>query len=792
MSLEKTYGEREGGTPLLRLLLPELYAAGAHRGTELLLDALTFGVALLLARTHLVFGIYPFALAFVAAGRRRVVAAGAGAVLGAATMPGVGGVFAIATLLLLLLRTVFSLPLPHRRLLPVSPALFGEGVALRTLAAALSGAALAAYELSVSGGERYSLLFASLVIPVPALLALLFSFAADAAPAHAVLFGGLSLSEGGEARLRLVELSLLALCLSLCFALLPLSLFGLSLASLFTSGAALLASRRFGAARGAAVGLFLGLLSGLTGAPAYALLGLVSGLLFPFGTVYGTLGGLLAALVFAGYAEGVSGFLAVAPEGASAILLLFPVLSRIPVGGDPAAAELSQRRLLDAATAAGSKRDGGRLARLGTALSSLATLFFRLSDEERRPAATEYFMECQRVCARFCATCSNRVRCWEQGKRVAETAMLSLSSTLRERGRVTLADLPSELREGCRRADEMLDAIRDECAAMSLRRHKGDRNEFLSLDYAMLAKLLSDAAERDKRESLPDEDATSRLREALGRAGDGLCPLVFGTRERRVVAAAASASLLSARAEPLRAAAERTLGCRLSPPTEAREGGVATLHMTAARRFAVRRAASSVPVGGGGDRIRFFETGEELFYAVLSDGMGSDEGAAATAEVTVEFLETMLMAGAGRRASLQMLNNLVRTQRTECSASVDLFIFDLLYGSATFLKSGAAPSYIKRGEEILRISSSTMPIGLVRMPDTELVRVELMPGDVLILLSDGIVPDGEEPAWLAPLLAEEDAANLDAFATRIVAEAVSRIPEPRDDITVGVLALDAL
>jgi stage II sporulation protein E len=129
----------------------------------------------------------------------------------------------------------------------------------------------------------------------------------------------------------------------------------------------------------------------------------------------------------------------------------------------------------------------------------------------------------------------------------------------------------------------------------------------------------------------------------------------------------------------------------------------------------------------------------------------------------------------------------VRTREDECSATVDLFSYDLVYGNATFIKSGAAPSYMKRGPEVFRVRSRTMPLGLLKTPDAERINVEVHAGDILVLLSDGIAPENEDPAWLISLLAEEDGTDLQALATRIVAEAVSR--GERDDSTVGLVRI---
>ena len=783
-------GAEERGRGLFAVLFPELTGERTGRGAELLADAAVFGLAVLFATTHFFFGMYPFALALLGAARRRVMPILLGTLVGAGTLTAVGGVFATAAILLFLLRVLFSLPVERRVLFPVTGALFHEGVPARTLAAALTGAALGAYELAVSGTAVYSLYFAAVAILSPAVLTFLFSFLPDGGTRPlAILFD--DRTAGGAHALS--DLSLLSLLAATTFALRGLSLLGLSLSTLFAVAAVLLTARRRGAARGGVLGLLLGLLFDLVTAPALAALGLLSGFLFPYGVLYGTLGGLVGATVFIGYLRGLSGFLSLLPEGAMATLLLLPVLGKMTVVRDPAAEALEGGRLLSAATAVGRPLEAGaaRLGRLGTAFSALSAMFYRLSDEEKRPAPAEHFAECQRVCARYCATCSNRVRCWEQGDRVAERAIYGLAVRLSEVGRVTAEDLPDELRSGCRRMEEMLEDIRDAAASVALRRHRGDRNEFLSLDYAMISRLLSAAAEADERETAPDEEGSRLLRDALANEGGALLPLVFGARRRRVAVAAPRLAPLRESAEHLRELSEEALGCALSPPVTDTVDGVATLAMHAVSRFRVTSASASVPHVGSGDRLRFFEVPEDCFYAVLSDGMGSGVRAAATAEVSVEFLETMLTAGTGRAAALRMLNDLVRTQSTECSATVDLFVFDMMYGHAAFFKSGAAPSYIKRGSEVFRVRSHTMPLGLVRTPDTERVNVEVAVGDVVILLSDGLVPDGEEPGWLLSLLAAEPADDLDALATRLVAEAVSHIPEPRDDITVGLVRIEA-
>lgn len=779
---------------LLSGAFPELCVPRASRGAAILLDVLVLGVALLLSGTHLAFGMYPFAIAYLAASRRRTVPILLGALLGGVRGGAAAGIFALAALLAAVLRLAFG----WRGVRRGRHAVFCEPIALRVTAAAISGGALAAYELLVSGAAPHALRFAAVAILAPTVLTAVLSPIADAPLTVSDLLGRREPLRHpyGVHRPAVAECSALALLAVLGFALRPLSLFGLSLGGVFAVGVTLFVGRRLTAARAAVTGLCLGLLSSLTDGISLALGGLIAGFLFPYGALYGALGGTVAAIAVGSYLGGLSGFLGLAPEAAVAALLSYPFFTKMTALRDPAEAELARRTTHTAVLEAAASAEGGseRLGRLGTAFSSLSEMFYRLSDEGRRPAVAEYLAECEKVCARHCATCSNRVRCWEQGERVAERTVYSLAAHLRERGRITEEDLPAELRSGCPHIGEILDEIRDECATMAMRRYRGDRHEFLSQDYAMLARILADAAEADRREGSEDGAATARWLEAAGSAADGLSLAAFGSRHRRLAAGGERARLMAAR-EALHRAAEEAVGCRLSAPAESTAGGTAILSMHATHRYTVKTATAGVARTGNavsGDSVRFLSAPDGYFYALLSDGEGSGEQAAQASGTSCEFLSTMLSAGVSRKAALRMLSDLIRTGGEECSATVDLLIFDLLMGSASFIKSGAAPSYIKRGGEILRVRSHTVPLGIRRSVDAERVGVELAVGDVVVLLSDGLVPDGEDPAWLLSLLSQESADDLDRLAERIIAEAVSRTPPPEDDVTVALARIELL
>ncbi len=778
-------------------LFPEFYEQGANRGAALLGDAGVLLLAWLFARCHLLFGVYPFGIAYLAARRRRVVPCLLGLLLGASRLGALAPIYSTAYLLLFLFRVLTSLPVAKRALLPPTSQLFHEAAPLRIAAACLCGCGLGVFEIALAGASTPALLFAVTALLVPSVFAALFAgvYETELRPADVLgREGGVAPSHYGGVSGNYLRLSVLSLLFAVAFSLRGLSLFGLELSGCFTALTALFIAKRFGALSAGVAGLICGLCGSPLYAPAYAILGLLSGLLFASGSFYALLAGVVGACLYVGYVGGLTGFLSVGPECAVTALCAWPLFLRLRVEPDPAREELARKTVGDAVRQTSLRRDPeeDRLARLGGAFSDLSVVFYDMADHSRRPAAAEYFVECEKVCARYCASCSNRVYCWEKGERVAERTVYALANKLREVGRIDSEDLPPELRSGCRQMDKILEEIRDECATLGISRYRGDRCEFLSHDYAMLAKILEEAARERQEEEREDGDAVLRLQESLRESVLSETSLsVRGTRRKRVAAGSADAELLHKHRALLRERAEGACGCRLGEPVYLRVDGVGTLRMQAVRRYGVATALAAMPSAGqtvSGDKLRFFETAEDYFYAILSDGMGSGENAGSCASLCVTFLEKMLAAGNSKATTLRMLNNLIRTRENECSATVDMLIFDLLYGNAMFIKSGAAPSYLKRGGEIFRIRARTMPIGLMKNLDAERIGVEVKPGDLLILLSDGVCEEGEDPAWLMNRLAGEDGTDLGRLAEALLAEAVSRKPR-RDDITVGVVRI---
>ena len=141
-----------------------------------------------------------------------------------------------------------------------------------------------------------------------------------------------------------------------------------------------------------------------------------------------------------------------------------------------------------------------------------------------------------------------------------------------------------------------------------------------------------------------------------------------------------------------------------------------------------------------GDNYSFFETNSGYYMAILSDGMGSGEKACADSELVVDMAEKLMDAGFSMETTVQMINDalLAGAENTNMS-TLDLCGVDLYEGVASFVKIGSACTYIKNGETVEKISSSSLPLGVFHKQDVELIKRNLHDGDYIVMLSDGIM-----------------------------------------------------
>ena len=541
------------------------------------------------------------------------------------------------------------------------------------------------------------------------------------------------------------------------------------------------------ARRGATVGLIAGIacsinISGLAAldtelisAPCIAAAsGLTAGLLSGVSRAVSSAAVCVVSLILGIGTEGFDVLKTVLPDTLGAIAVYLPmsrygILPKLPAFAQPDPdvdsdmAVINEKRQKDTVL---------RMNSLSEALGRLSDVIYTLSDRLRRPGIIDLKQICDSSFDKYCSRCSLASLCLERECTSTLDAQSKITTELYTKGRVEPDDVPQYMRDRCYNIGKILSEMNLECAELVERLIKSDKTEAFALDYESLSKLLAESISDNEKEYMIDAEMTAKLRRALRYMDmSGASALCWGARRKQVVITGVELAGMRYGADDLRLTAESTLHTYLTRPKFSITQNTVEVTMSSRRRYSAEYArASSVKESesANGDTASCFETKEDYFYALISDGMGSGREAAITSKLCGIFCEQLLSGGNGKAITLEMLNGFIRSRREECSATIDLAEIDLMNGQAAFVKSGAAPSFILRNGSLYKLQSKTAPIGIMSALDAEQIKFGLEAGDVIIMLSDGIAQSLEDGIWLANLITYEWEDNLEIMAEKIV------------------------
>jgi hypothetical protein len=160
-------------------------------------------------------------------------------------------------------------------------------------------------------------------------------------------------------------------------------------------------------------------------------------------------------------------------------------------------------------------------------------------------------------------------------------------------------------------------------------------------------------------------------------------------------------------------------------------------------RWGYRAAGLSVarpgqPVSGDAVRCRLI-SGDRLVLS-LADGMGSGPEAAVLAAAMAEHVLACLAAGRSATDAIRQANaQLLAADGDDAFSTLDLAILHLRGGVLEWYKMGAPPSLLLRNGGMRQLSGGGLPAGILTVPAVRSGRVRLVPGDRLVLVSDGVL-----------------------------------------------------
>lgn len=407
----------------------------------------------------------------------------------------------------------------------------------------------------------------------------------------------------------------------------------------------------------------------------------------------------------------------------------------------------------------------------------------------------------QNIAERFCQKCSIHRTCWEREFYQTYRDLFFVLSRAEEKGELAYEDLPPEFRRRCLRPKELVAALNGILEAARVSEFwEGkieESKDLLSHQLRGISDLIRQLANEISLKSIVDLDYKQFLVRECQKAGvpiKDITPVINEKGERLIRVVAESCPDRETCDVLLAPSISAVVGTKYEvSQRQCPRAGWGSCEFTLAKAFKYKVVTgvaqlAKAHISGDSFNVATLKDGRELI--VLSDGMGIGRQAAQESRATVNLLEELLGSGFSHEVALRTVNSvlLLRNNR-ESFATVDLALINLYTGEVDFVKVGAGPSFLKRGKRVGKITASTLPLGFFSEVDMQGETRQLLPKDILVMVTDGVFDFGrmseEREAMLMKFLSQSTEEDPHRLAEAIINKALEWSGgRPRDDMTV--------
>ncbi|MFF2459946.1 MULTISPECIES: stage II sporulation protein E [Peribacillus] len=587
-------------------------------------------------------------------------------------------------------------------------------------------------------------------------------------------------------------------------------IYDLSLDHIFSRYLVLLFGLAGGAAIGSTVGVVTGLIFSLASiASLYqmsllAFSGLLGGLLKE-GRKIGVASGLLIATLLIGlYGEGTNNIMVTLYESliAVALFILTPssiinkIAKHIPGTVENSDEQQQYARKVRDVTAQ-------RVEQFSHVFEALSNSFSQVDERgrlEEDEKEFDYFLS--NVTEKTCQLCFKKEQCWSKNFNTTYDGMQEIMLQLSENNGQLPQKTSKEWGKYCSRGPQVIGAIAQELtyfeANQKLKRQVKESRKLVADQLRGVSAVMDDFAKEIQRERKNHHVHEESILEAIQDFGLHIGHVEIYSLEQGNVDIEMSVPYCQGRGECEKLIAPMLsdiLGETIVVHSEecaTYPNGQCEVIFRSAKKFTVETGVAHAAKGGGlvsGDSYTTMEIGCGKFAIAISDGMGNGERAHFESTETLKLLQKFLQSGIEEKIAIKSVNSVLSLRTTdEIFSTLDLAMIDLQDARAKFLKICSIPSFIKRGDRIIKIESSNLPMGIIQDFDVDVVSEELKAGDILIMMSDGVF-DGPSHVeniefWLKRKIKEMETDDPQEISDLILEEVIRTKGIIDDDMTV--------
>lgn len=544
----------------------------------------------------------------------------------------------------------------------------------------------------------------------------------------------------------------------------------------------LIFSFKIGAAVGTTAGVIVGLVLSLSSSVAplligcYALCGLLSGVFKTLGKVGTSLGFLLGSFVLTIYLSSSMDALILMKEIILGIVIfmLIPkkLISKIPeITGEGSALANSNEIALNLRIR---EVIVDKLNKFSKTFTEVAKTYNELSPAKVVINNQDISSILDRVADRICKDCSLCLHCWDKNFYTTYQVMFKIIEKLDSKGFIEAKDIPQSFINKCERINEFIAAVNSMYEIFKVdvmwKNKLGESRSLVSRQLEELSKAIKGLAEEleyeiDFKSGIENAILSALKKEGIKNAKVFAFQNKYGKYEVTISFKGCNGKNLCT--DVIEKIVSHVVGKRMV------KDNVGCNNISIKNNFGYSKEVNSndydydrciikfieeevydITTGiaciskyderygsvVNGDSYAFMNTNDGKFVIALSDGMGSGEKAAFQSKTTINLIEQFMETGFDKDITIKLINSILALNSSDdYYSTIDMSVIDLSNGNTEFVKIGAAPTYIKRNDKVEVVKTASLPAGILENMEIELVNKHLYDGDMLIMISDGVL-----------------------------------------------------
>lgn len=585
---------------------------------------------------------------------------------------------------------------------------------------------------------------------------------------------------------------------------------GLSISGIICRVGILVAAFLWGSGGGTMVGVMAGIIPSISSgifAPTlgmYAISGLLAGLFRHFGRIGVIIGFMFGNLIISMFMpETRVTILGIWETGIAClafVALPSSLKEQVPITSLGAINEVKDVQVLDARL-----KETAR-----TRIENLAAVFAELSaafGEEKAFAPktggdTYLSYLYDEISQGFCPSCSRYESCWGRDVYSTSQEILDIFVLAENNTQVIYEECPADFKRRCINGREMVNTINYLFDNLRINEYWSDKlsntKGLVAMQLQGVSEVINNLAlDMDTKTTVDFELRAQLLKECkrLGiKAVTDITPIKIAPEQYLLKVIAHSCAAGSSCETDLSLALSSIMNekYKVCDKKCSRFRGKGPCEFTLTRAFAYKVNSGVAQRGKEkicGDSFTIATLKEGKGLVALSDGMGIGVKACTESQAAVRLLETMLSSGFSREIALKTINSVLMLRSHKDSfATLDMMMVDLYNGEVDFIKTGSAPSFIKRGSKVGIVTSNSLPMGILNEVDIAAKKSILNPHDLVVMVSDGVLEifrDKDTNYWVADFLTSLNENDPQIVAEMILSKALSLCDGyPNDDMTV--------